>query len=151
MHIFLLYFTDKSFCLCWCLSLFIPGGFGIINMIKKIENNEYMGFEDLCKYDAWNVHMFNDFVLWGKNSSLVRIGHYFIEVGNSPWSICFWRVVLDSIHFIWLCYQYLRHGMGNCNNILLSIYRVSFKQQSLWGILFIFLFHFKLEADCMMI
>ncbi|KAL6655849.1 hypothetical protein ACP70R_006675 [Stipagrostis hirtigluma subsp. patula] len=28
------------------------GGVGISNMIQKIERNEYMGFEDLCKYDA---------------------------------------------------------------------------------------------------
>ncbi|XP_074579664.1 sulfite exporter TauE/SafE family protein 3-like [Curcuma longa] len=28
------------------------GGFGIINMIEKIKNNEYMGFENLCKYHA---------------------------------------------------------------------------------------------------
>lgn len=34
------------------LPLFIAGGFGIINMIDKIKNNEYMGFENLCKYHA---------------------------------------------------------------------------------------------------
>ncbi|KAK7384924.1 hypothetical protein VNO78_30627 [Psophocarpus tetragonolobus] len=28
------------------------GGVGIVAMIKKIENNEYMGFDNLCKYDA---------------------------------------------------------------------------------------------------
>ncbi|KAL6846294.1 hypothetical protein ACP4OV_023742 [Aristida adscensionis] len=28
------------------------GGVGISNMIHKIERHEYMGFEDLCKYDA---------------------------------------------------------------------------------------------------
>ncbi|RWR72446.1 sulfite exporter TauE/SafE family protein 3-like protein isoform X1 [Cinnamomum micranthum f. kanehirae] len=28
------------------------GGVGISNMIGKIERNEYMGFENLCKYDA---------------------------------------------------------------------------------------------------
>ncbi|KAG6387974.1 hypothetical protein SASPL_153170 [Salvia splendens] len=28
------------------------GGVGISNMIGKIQRNEYMGFEDLCKYDA---------------------------------------------------------------------------------------------------
>ncbi|KAF5936164.1 hypothetical protein HYC85_027293 [Camellia sinensis] len=28
------------------------GGVGISNMIAKIEQHEYMGFEDLCKYDA---------------------------------------------------------------------------------------------------
>ncbi|KAI7988512.1 Sulfite exporter TauE/SafE family protein 3 [Camellia lanceoleosa] len=28
------------------------GGVGISNMIGKIEQHEYMGFEDLCKYDA---------------------------------------------------------------------------------------------------
>ncbi|OVA03810.1 Transmembrane protein TauE like [Macleaya cordata] len=28
------------------------GGVGIANMIGKIERNEYMGFENLCKYDA---------------------------------------------------------------------------------------------------
>jgi len=26
------------------------GGVGIANMIHKIENHEYMGFENLCKY-----------------------------------------------------------------------------------------------------
>ncbi|GFZ08439.1 sulfite exporter TauE/SafE family protein [Actinidia rufa] len=28
------------------------GGVGITNMISKIENHDYMGFENLCKYDA---------------------------------------------------------------------------------------------------
>ncbi|XP_043723207.1 sulfite exporter TauE/SafE family protein 3-like [Telopea speciosissima] len=28
------------------------GGVGISNMIEKIQNKEYMGFENLCKYDA---------------------------------------------------------------------------------------------------
>ncbi|KAJ6826576.1 uncharacterized protein M6B38_371405 [Iris pallida] len=28
------------------------GGVGISNMIKKIQNHEYMGFENLCKYDV---------------------------------------------------------------------------------------------------
>ncbi|KAK9130931.1 hypothetical protein Sjap_011418 [Stephania japonica] len=28
------------------------GGVGISNMVMKIENKEYMGFENLCKYDA---------------------------------------------------------------------------------------------------
>ncbi|KAI7988059.1 Sulfite exporter TauE/SafE family protein 3 [Camellia lanceoleosa] len=28
------------------------GGVGTSNMIGKIEQHEYMGFEDLCKYDA---------------------------------------------------------------------------------------------------
>ncbi|CAL5359118.1 unnamed protein product [Camellia sinensis] len=28
------------------------GGVGVSNMIAKIEQHEYMGFEDLCKYDA---------------------------------------------------------------------------------------------------
>ncbi|KAA8541791.1 hypothetical protein F0562_022943 [Nyssa sinensis] len=28
------------------------GGVGIANMIEKIENNEYMGFDDLCSYEA---------------------------------------------------------------------------------------------------
>jgi len=28
------------------------GGVGISNMIGKIEKHEYMGFENLCKYDA---------------------------------------------------------------------------------------------------
>ncbi|KAJ1409916.1 Transmembrane protein [Sesbania bispinosa] len=28
------------------------GGVGISDMIQKIQRNEYMGFEDLCKYDA---------------------------------------------------------------------------------------------------
>ncbi|XP_042417649.1 sulfite exporter TauE/SafE family protein 3-like [Zingiber officinale] len=34
------------------ISAITLGGFGIINMIQKIKHNEYMGFEDLCKYDA---------------------------------------------------------------------------------------------------
>lgn len=28
------------------------GGVGISNMIHKMEQHEYMGFENLCKYDA---------------------------------------------------------------------------------------------------
>ncbi|KAI9191416.1 hypothetical protein LWI28_008277 [Acer negundo] len=28
------------------------GGVGIVNMITKIENHDYMGFENLCKYDV---------------------------------------------------------------------------------------------------
>jgi len=28
------------------------GGVGISNMVYKIAQHEYMGFEDLCKYDA---------------------------------------------------------------------------------------------------
>ena len=35
------------------LSFFV-GGVGIANMVGKIERNEYMGFEDLCKYDGMN-------------------------------------------------------------------------------------------------
>lgn len=27
------------------------GGVGISNMVAKIQNHEFMGFEDLCKYD----------------------------------------------------------------------------------------------------
>ncbi|XP_029125962.1 sulfite exporter TauE/SafE family protein 3 isoform X2 [Cajanus cajan] len=28
------------------------GGVGIVEMVKKIENHEYMGFDDLCKYNS---------------------------------------------------------------------------------------------------
>ncbi|MFW8177535.1 hypothetical protein, partial [Klebsiella pneumoniae] len=28
------------------------GGVGVSNMVHKIERHEYMGFEDLCRYDA---------------------------------------------------------------------------------------------------
>jgi len=28
------------------------GGVGISNMIQKIQRHEYMGFENLCKYDG---------------------------------------------------------------------------------------------------
>ncbi|CAJ1972319.1 unnamed protein product [Sphenostylis stenocarpa] len=30
----------------------IGGGVGIVAMVKKIENDEYMGFDDLCKYSS---------------------------------------------------------------------------------------------------
>ncbi|RRT71814.1 hypothetical protein BHE74_00029872 [Ensete ventricosum] len=31
---------------------FIAGGVGILNMIEKIEDNDYMGVENLCRYQA---------------------------------------------------------------------------------------------------
>lgn len=34
------------------LLIFYAGGFGIANMIEKIKNNEYMGFENLCRYQV---------------------------------------------------------------------------------------------------
>lgn len=34
------------------LSTIPLGGIGIVNWIGKIERHEYMGFEDICKFDA---------------------------------------------------------------------------------------------------
>lgn len=34
------------------LLLVLTGGVGISNMIWKIEHHEYMGFENLCKYEG---------------------------------------------------------------------------------------------------
>lgn len=36
----------------WLRVFHLTGGVGISNMIGKIERNEYMGFDNLCKYDA---------------------------------------------------------------------------------------------------
>lgn len=33
----------------WLLYSIIAGGFGIENMVKKLKNQEYMGFENLCQ------------------------------------------------------------------------------------------------------
>jgi len=32
--------------------VYLLGGVGIAAMVKKIENDEYMGFDDLCKYNS---------------------------------------------------------------------------------------------------
>lgn len=37
------------------------GGVGIVKMIGKIQRHEYMGFEDLCKYDGLSVGIQNMF------------------------------------------------------------------------------------------
>ncbi|KAF3446444.1 hypothetical protein FNV43_RR11623 [Rhamnella rubrinervis] len=41
------------------------GGVGIVKMVGKIQRHEYMGFEDLCKYDGLSFSMANiiDFII----------------------------------------------------------------------------------------
>lgn len=34
----------------WRMLSFYTGGVGIADMIEKIKNNEYMGFEDICTW-----------------------------------------------------------------------------------------------------
>lgn len=45
-------FSDLCVCVCWgCGAQFpwwIAGGVGIMTMVEKLANNEYMGFDDLC-------------------------------------------------------------------------------------------------------
>jgi hypothetical protein len=55
---------DNSNGFPWCFPLFFflssimvcfpfqTGGVGIVNMIEKIEHHDYMGFENICSYDA---------------------------------------------------------------------------------------------------
>lgn len=33
---------------CWIFLLYVTGGVGIANMVEKLANQEYMGFENLC-------------------------------------------------------------------------------------------------------
>lgn len=48
----ILFFSLVSNLDSWLRVFHLTGGVGISNMIGKIERNEYMGFENLCKYDA---------------------------------------------------------------------------------------------------
>jgi len=47
-----LYFCNAWLRLPHFFSVFIAGGVGISNMIQRIANKEYMGFENLCTYSA---------------------------------------------------------------------------------------------------
>lgn len=60
----------------------VVGGVGISNMIGKIHRHEYMGFENLCKYEAWSK---SDVVCFVLSFSFV----FHKNNSSSSTSICF--------------------------------------------------------------